>query len=242
MRSLFLWIRNFFGISRIEANGFVILIPLIFVIISSPYAYKYWSFENGPVELYNIAKADSLLTQIERNIYIDSVTRAKFRPSPRFEFAENKSERSTYKPEVYKPLPVARPLTTFDINTADTASLKRLKGIGSVLSARIVKYRDLLGGFTDKSQYQEVYGLNASVIANLDSMTLIAEDYSPERINVNNVQEWELSRHPYISKRVAKAINSFRFQHGKIQGIEDLKNIHLMDSLTIDRISPYLSF
>ena len=46
-----------------------------------------------------------------------------------------------------------------DINSCDSASLVRLPGIGPVLSARIIKYRHLLGGFVTKDQLKEVYGL-----------------------------------------------------------------------------------
>ncbi len=46
------------------------------------------------------------------------------------------------------------------VNIADTTELKRLRGIGSVLSARIVKYRDKIGGFKSLDQIQNIYGLS----------------------------------------------------------------------------------
>ncbi len=46
------------------------------------------------------------------------------------------------------------------VNSADTTELKRLRGIGSVLSARIVKYRDKIGGFKSLEQIQKIYGLS----------------------------------------------------------------------------------
>ena len=47
-----------------------------------------------------------------------------------------------------------------EINNADTTELKKLRGIGSVLSKRIVKYRKMLGGFKDVEQLKKVYGLS----------------------------------------------------------------------------------
>ncbi|MBO4529566.1 MAG: helix-hairpin-helix domain-containing protein [Paludibacteraceae bacterium] len=47
-----------------------------------------------------------------------------------------------------------------EINSADTTELKRLRGIGSVLSARIVKYRKKIGGFTSVDQLRNIYGLS----------------------------------------------------------------------------------
>src|SRR5665648_1161064 len=45
-----------------------------------------------------------------------------------------------------------------DINSCDSATLVTLSGIGPVLSARIIKYRRLLGGFATTEQLKEVYG------------------------------------------------------------------------------------
>lgn len=47
-----------------------------------------------------------------------------------------------------------------DINRADTSEWKRLRGIGSVLSKRIVKYRDKCGGFKSVEQLRKIYGLS----------------------------------------------------------------------------------
>ena len=52
-----------------------------------------------------------------------------------------------------------KPKTLLDINSCDSSSLVMLPGIGPVLSARIIKFRSLLGGFARKDQLKEVYGL-----------------------------------------------------------------------------------
>lgn len=46
------------------------------------------------------------------------------------------------------------------VNEADTPAFKSLRGIGSVLASRIVKFRDGLGGFHDLKQLKEVYGIS----------------------------------------------------------------------------------
>ena len=51
----------------------------------------------------------------------------------------------TKRPEAY--LPKLKPGATIDLNTADTTLLKRVPGIGSSFARRIVKYRELLGGY-----------------------------------------------------------------------------------------------
>lgn len=47
-----------------------------------------------------------------------------------------------------------------ELNTADTTALKQLRGIGSKLSLRIVKYRKRIGGFSHKEQLKDIYGLS----------------------------------------------------------------------------------
>ena len=51
------------------------------------------------------------------------------------------------------------PGTLVELNTADTTILKKVPGIGSTFARRIIKYRELLGGFYDVSQLAEVYDI-----------------------------------------------------------------------------------
>ena len=46
-----------------------------------------------------------------------------------------------------------------ELNSADTTALKTVRGIGSVFAQRIVKYRNLIGGFQSKEQLLDVYGI-----------------------------------------------------------------------------------
>ena len=54
-----------------------------------------------------------------------------------------------------------------DLNTADAQMLQSVSGIGSKLSARIVKYRTYLGGFSEMNQCYEVFGLDSLVVQKL---------------------------------------------------------------------------
>ena len=56
--------------------------------------------------------------------------------------------KSSFEPRVVKRIESQ----SIDLNIADTLTLKKLKGVGSVYSNRIIKYRDLLGGFSNKRQ------------------------------------------------------------------------------------------
>lgn len=129
----------------------------------------------------------------------------------------------------------------FDLNLADTTQLIRIYGIGSKLSQRIVKYRNLLGGFISMNQLQEVYGLDTAVVAQLNKRTFVDPTFEPNQLDVNIATEKELAAHPYISNKTAKAIATYRFQHGNFTSLRDLTKIALVDEAFFTKIKPYLT-
>ena len=127
-----------------------------------------------------------------------------------------------------------------NINMADTIQLKRLPGIGAVLAARIIKYRDLLGGFVDTAQFAEIYGLSPEVVANLQTQSVITNVEIVQKINLNTADVKILAAHPYISFKVAKAIVKHRENFGAYSKIEDVKEVYLVDEDLFAKIGRYL--
>lgn len=127
-----------------------------------------------------------------------------------------------------------------DLNEADTTDLKKIHGIGNVLSLRIVRYRALLGGFISLQQLEDVYGLKPEVMDDLKERYFIAEEFEPSKINVNQDNYDKLAYHPYISKNQARSILAFRMQHGAFSDLNDLLEIDLLDKETFAKVSPYL--
>lgn len=143
-----------------------------------------------------------------------------------------------------KPLPekyVSPTIEKFDINLADTTQLIRIYGIGSKLSQRIIKYRNSLGGFISMSQLKEIYGLDSVVVKELNKKAFIQDEFQPSRLAINTLSEKELAAHPYIKYNLAKAIATYRFQHGNFTSLEDLKKIALVDEAFYTKIKPYLT-
>jgi len=130
----------------------------------------------------------------------------------------------------------------FDLNRADTTLLKSIYGIGSKLSRRIVTFRESLGGFIYLDQLYEVYGLDSVVVSRLKESSFIQPDFYPRTLNLNEVTEGQLETHPYISKRMAKAIVAYRFQHGKYHAVEDLQKIISVDESILTKLKPYITF
>ncbi len=129
----------------------------------------------------------------------------------------------------------------FDINLADTTQLIKIYGIGPKLSLRIINYRDRLGGFIALQQLKEIYGLDSLVIGSLKKKSFIAETFVPRKLDINQADEKKIASHPYVKFALAKAITTYRFQHGEFRQIEDLKAIVSMDESTFQKIKPYLT-
>ncbi len=145
-------------------------------------------------------------------------------------FAQNKQENFT--PKKYAPI---------NLNTADTATLNRLKGIGHKLSQRIVNYREKLGGFYSTAQLAEVYGLSPEVIADI-TPKLSTELQPYHMIAINTATAEELGQHPYIKYKLAAVIVNYRTQHGNFSSPEDLLKVKLIDELTLSKLKNYLKF
>jgi competence ComEA-like helix-hairpin-helix protein len=133
-------------------------------------------------------------------------------------------------------------IALMNINIADTNELKKISGVGSVLSRRIIKYRDLLGGYSNINQLNDVYGLNGKSLSNLKSVAYIDTLFTPERIRIN-FSEWkDLVQHPYINSRLANDILYLRSNVGFLEGIKDLKNISYLNDSILYRLEPYFEF
>jgi DNA uptake protein ComE-like DNA-binding protein len=144
------------------------------------------------------------------------------------------------RPSESKPRPQPA-IALFDLNQADTLQLQQLKGIGPVLARRIVKYREALGGFVSKDQLNEVYGLDSSVVHHVIDRCFVDMGFIPRQININEASEVQFAAHPYISKAVARAIVTYRFQHGRFARVDDLGAVRLITDETFLKIKPYLT-
>lgn len=130
--------------------------------------------------------------------------------------------------------------TVIEINTADTAAFISLPGIGSKLAARIVNFRDKLGGFYTISQLAETYGLPDSTFQKIKQF-LKLDNHSIKKINLNTASVDELKAHPYIKYALANPIVAYRKEHGPFSKLEDIKKVMVVTEDVYQKIYPYLS-
>ena len=129
-----------------------------------------------------------------------------------------------------------------DINTCDTTALMSLKGIGTVLSKRILKYKEVLGGFYRTEQLKEVYGVTSETYDLIKDYVTVSNLEGIKKIDINQIDANSLGKHPYLSPKDAKLIVNYRDQHGSYANIEDLTKIGTLSDLAIAKIAPYLIF
>ncbi|WP_420832406.1 ComEA family DNA-binding protein [Paraflavitalea pollutisoli] len=127
-----------------------------------------------------------------------------------------------------------------DINAADTSAFIALWGIGSKLAARIVNFREKLGGFHGVEQVGETYGLPDSTFQAIRShLQCAAPDL--RTININTADADVLDQHPYISRSQAYAIVRYREQHGSYQAVDQLLQITILTPDNLEKMRPYLT-
>lgn len=157
-----------------------------------------------------------------------------YRPAAEVVVAE--SQNLTVRDTLRYPLKLKKG-ETVPLNTADTALLKRVPGVGSAYSRQIVAYRERLGGFYSAGQLLEISGFPKSALPYFS-----VEGQPCRRINVNNMTLNELRNHPYIGFYQAKTIIEHRRVHGKINGWEDLSMYRDFTPEVIARLRHYVVF
>lgn len=130
--------------------------------------------------------------------------------------------------------------TVIDINSADTTAFIALPGIGSKLAARIVSFRDKLGGFYSINQVGETFGLPDSTFQKIKQY-LKLENTSIRKININTATIDELKAHPYIRWSLANPIIAYRNEHGSFAKVEDIKKVMAVTEEVYNKIAPYLT-
>lgn len=130
----------------------------------------------------------------------------------------------------------------FDLNSANIEQYEKVNMIGKVIGNRILKYRNLLGGFIYKDQLDEVYGLSGSALQNLKASSFIADEFKPRRIKINRDSVEAIRNHPYISDRLAEDIVRFRNYNSIIESEKVLASFKSIDRSNFEKLILYLDF
>ena len=134
----------------------------------------------------------------------------------------------------------SEPLSKADLNTATAEDLRRVNGIGEKLSARIINYRNSLGGFRADFQLYDVYGLTPEVVERA-LQRFEVKKVAGDKLDLNEVTLMQLTELPYFNYEQARAIIKYREEVGEIRNMEELRQIRNFPIEKLDRIALYLT-
>ena len=155
-----------------------------------------------------------------------------FRPAAEVIAVEQTASRDT----VTYPVKL-KPAEHLSLNTADTAQLRKVPGIGRYYAREIDRYRQRLGGFISTRQLLEIENFPEEA---LPYFTLDASQV--KRLNLNKLTLNELKRHPYINFYQARAISDYRRLKGPLKSLSDLSLLPDFTPQDIERLRPYVEF
>ena len=187
-------------------------------------------YVNSSQEFQNVTKiSDSLLNVM----------------SPYFKFPDWVNKKKEYK--AFKKYPnqafaKKEKIVLIDINQATKEDLIKIYGIGEAISVRILKQKEVLGGFVSMEQMKDVWGLSPEVIENLNSNFKVSVLPNFKKIDINNASLKELSQFYYFKYPLAKEIVTYRSMKGNISNIEDLTKIKGFPVDKAKTIELYLAF
>ena len=194
----------------------VILVVLIVAVLAAPY-------------LLQLFRKDTTINPAEFNKAVAVLNQAQK--------SQGDDDKANAVP-VYKK---AADGVVIELNSADSAKLTELKGIGASFARRIVNYRNRLGGFIDKDQLKEVYGMDEDRYAEMQAQVSVDPSHI-QKIHINNVDFESLEHFPYLTFKQMNAIVQFREQHGDYTSINDMRNIAILNDEILRKIGPYIDF
>ena len=144
LKSLFIWVRNTFGFSKTETNGFIVLIPVMIFLLFAPSLYTAIFSKRYNNATEDRAILDSLLVLWNENALLRN---------------SNEKGKVPYEDLIIE-------LQQFDPNIAEVDLLQKV-GVPLYLSQRILNYRAKGGVFRIKSDLQKIYDFPDSLFQSL---------------------------------------------------------------------------
>lgn len=120
-----------------------------------------------------------------------------------------------------------------NLNTADSAALVQLYGIGGYYARKILQYRERLGGsFVDTRQLLEIEGFTQERFEKIKgNVVVLAEDV--KGFSLLKASREELERHPYIGPYAARGVETYLRLKGKGNFTSDMQ---LLEALVKERV------
>ena len=130
---------------------------------------------------------------------------------------------------------------TVELNSADSATLIAVNGIGPKSVMQIMRYRELLGGYYSPMQISEL-----EVVTEANFIKILPQIWCDtaqiKKININFAAPKALETHPYLTSRMLRKIINKRDLKGGWSTIEEMIDDNIFTKEEAMRIAPYLDF
>lgn len=224
-RKILYLVKEYFSISSSERNGVIVLICLIFLMCFGLFLLPGFIKEQPRID---VSKFENEIIRFERAN--DSI---KSQKPLAYRFQDTIKHKKDYFRKTIQ-------IKKIELNSADSIGLESLPGIGPVFAKRIIKYRNILGGYYALSQLNEVYGLSPEILSKIEKLIII-DTLKIEKLLLNNADFKKVNAHPYISFEQTKQIFKLRSKQ-KIIVIDQLLEYKIFSPEEINKLRPYLSF
>ena len=129
-------------------------------------------------------------------------------------------------------------LTKVDINTADSATLCSVPGVGQYISSAIIRYRGRLGGFASVEQTLDIKQVSPELL----EWFKVERPKDIKKININKDSFQKLNSHPYISYEQTRDLLMYRRLYGRIEDEAQLMKVNIFSAEDVERLRPYLEY
>lgn len=213
-------LKDYFAFNKRQRNGVIVFVVLIMGMIAylaisdylpAPKSTEDFSAFKADMAKVKFKPADTIINQpVVKDI--DTVTQTK-------------------KPKTG---------AAIELNTADSADFSIFPLVSPKVARTIVRFRNALGGYYDKKQLLEVYGMDTAAYQSIIKVITLNTSLV-QRFDLNHATEKDLARHPYIHKPLAKAIIDYRKQNGHFTQISDLLKVDGISKELYAKLAPYFT-
>ena len=137
-----------------------------------------------------------------------------------------------------KPHPIEEPV---ELNTADSAALRSVSGIGPKTVGAILTYRERLGGFLRAEQLAEVPGVTERNYEKILKQ-IYCDSCKIRKIDINFASPKVLGKHPYIAPQALRKLLKARQLKGGWSTAGELVEQNILTREEAARLAPYLQF
>ena len=131
---------------------------------------------------------------------------------------------------------IKTPPSPIELNQTDSSTLVKIRGIGSYYAAKIIRYREQLGGFYSVKQLKELKMKYFDVDSNAHRFTI-----NPAYIRVSDLDTASfkfLVRHPYLEYNEVQLIFNAKRKYGHIN-CDTIEKHGILTLFKLKKIRPY---